>query len=162
MSEIIVNGKNVSILDMVDKIERMRRSSVYDNGRIRIMNSEMSIINAIGESTDLHVTALAAKLDISKGAVSQTLAKLTEKKLVKKIKDEQNASRLFIVLTDLGKEIYYKHKRYHEELDQMAEKLLDDASDETIAFLAMFIEKITDKLNQEYDMLGDYLETVNE
>ena len=150
--------KETSILDMIETVEQMRRKSVYDAGRIKVMNNEMTMLKAIGDNTGMHVIGLARILGITKGAVSQTLSKLEKKVLIEKLPDPSNASRLIIKLTASGEEIYEKHERFHEELNALVESILNEASEENRRFLNDFLTRVNDKIGQEYNILGEYLE----
>lgn len=147
-----------SILDMIETVEQMRRHSVYDAGRIKVMNNEMSMLNAIGENPNIHVIGLAGILGITKGGVSQTLSKLEKKGLIEKRPDPGNASRLIISLTAMGKEIYIRHERFHEELDALVAGIFDNATEENRQFLNDFLTRVNEKLGQEYTILGEYLD----
>ena len=150
--------KETSILDMIETVEQMRKRSVYDAGRIKVMNNEMTMLKAIGDNPDMHVIGLARILGITKGAVSQTLSKLEKKGLIEKLPDPLNASRLIIKLTASGEEIYEKHERFHEELDALVESILNEASEENRRFLNDFLTRVNDKIGQEYNILGEYLD----
>ena len=45
-----------SILRLIEKVERIRKSSVYDAGYVTIMASEMDTIKAIGDNEPIYVT----------------------------------------------------------------------------------------------------------
>ena len=150
--------KETSILDMIETVEQMRKRSVYDAGRIKVMNNEMTMLKVIGDTPDMHVIGLARILGITKGAVSQTLSKLEKKGLIEKLPDPSNASRLIIKLTASGEEIYEKHERFHEELDALVESILNEASEENRRFLNDFLTRVNDKIGQEYNILGEYLD----
>ena len=150
--------KETSILDMIETVEQMRKRSVYDAGRIKVMNNEMTMLKVIGDNPDMHVIGLARILGITKGAVSQTLSKLEKKGLIEKLPDPSNASRLIIKLTASGEEIYEKHERFHEELDALVESILNEASEENRRFLNDFLTRVNDKIGQEYNILGEYLD----
>ena len=147
-----------SILDVIETVEQMRRHSVYDAGRIKVMNNEMTMIKAIGDNSPIHVIGLSKILNITKGGVSQTLSKLYDKGIITKEQSPDNASRLIILLTPLGREIYEKHEKYHEELNELVSSILENASEKNRQFLNDFLSKVNEKLGQEYDILGEYLD----
>lgn len=146
-----------SILRLIEKVERIRKSSVYDAGYVTIMASEMDTIKAIGDNEPIYVTELAKKLRVTKGAVSQQLTKLEKKGLIIKKVDEENAAKRAISLTSLGRRMYERHDQFHKELNLFVESLLQSASEESRQFLEMFIEKISGKLWQEFDIFNEYL-----
>ncbi len=149
------------ILGLIEKVEKIRKSSVYDAGYVTIMSSEMETIKTIGDNEPIHVTRLAELLGVTKGAVSQQLTKLEKKGLIAKNTDSENASRKLISLTYLGRRMYERHDRFHKELNLMVEELLQSASKESREFLELFIEKISKKLWQEFDIFNEYLGDTN-
>ena len=146
-----------SILRLIEKVERIRKSSVYDAGYVTIMASEMDTIKAIGDNEPIYVTEPAKKLGVTKGAASQQLTKLEKKGLIIKKVDEENAAKRAISLTSLGRRMYERHDQFHKELNLFVESLLQSASEESRQFLEMFIEKISGKLWQEFDIFNEYL-----
>ena len=53
--------------------------------------------------------------------------------------------------------MYERHDQFHKELNLFVESLLQSASEESRQFLEMFIEKISGKLWQEFDIFNEYL-----
>ena len=148
---------NGSFLSMIDQVEQMRRWSSVKSGDVRVMNSEMQLIRTVGYHDGISVGGAATELGITKGAVSQTLGRLEKKGLICKEQDPVNASRLRLHLTDRGLEIHKAHERYHEELKALEEELLSEADEKSRAFLERYLTVICGKLNQEYEILSEYL-----
>ena len=148
---------NGSFLSMIDQVEQMRRWSSVKSGDVRVMNSEMQLIRTVGYHDGINVGSAAKELGITKGAVSQTLGRLEKKGLICKEQDPVNASRLRLHLTDRGLEIHKAHERYHEELKALEEELLSEADEKSRAFLERYLTVICGKLNQEYEILSEYL-----
>ena len=74
-----------------------------------LTGTEIHLIELIGDNEEcLSVTDLARLLNITKGAVSQTLKKLEHKQLTLKEEDPENLSRLIVKLTFKGKTAYFK------------------------------------------------------
>ena len=151
------SNTNGSFLSMIDQVEQMRRWSSVKSGDVRVMNSEMQLIRTVGYHDGISVGGAATELGITKGAVSQTLGRLEKKGLISKEQDPGNASRLRLHLTDRGLEIHRAHERYHEELKALEEELLSEVDEKSRAFLERYLTVICGKLNQEYEILSEYL-----
>jgi len=75
--------------------------------------SEIHTIDAIGLDGNLLMNELAARLNITKGAVTQLVAKLEIKTLVKRTPHHSDSRATVISLTDEGIDAYYAHEAEH-------------------------------------------------
>jgi DNA-binding MarR family transcriptional regulator len=86
----------------------------FDTG-VLLYRSETHLLQAIGRDPSTNVTRLAERLGVTKGAVSQTLAKLVRKKLVRKRTAPASGREIVLELTALGWKGYNAHERFHAE-----------------------------------------------
>jgi DNA-binding MarR family transcriptional regulator len=77
---------------------------------ISLYPSEIHLMLETKGEQAVNATKIADKLRISKGAVSQTLARLEKKGIIKKIKDPNYKNELSIFLTPLGKRAYSQYQ----------------------------------------------------
>jgi DNA-binding MarR family transcriptional regulator len=70
---------------------------------ISLYPSEIHLMLETKGDQAVNATKIADKLGITKGAVSQTLARLEKKGIIEKIKDPYNKNELSIILTPMGK-----------------------------------------------------------
>lgn len=85
----------------------------YGSGR-RLYPAEIYTIEAIGRHPQINVTRLAEHLGITKGAVSQAIAKLVRKGLVRKTGGPDNAKEVRLELTPRGRTAFgYLDRHYH-------------------------------------------------
>ena len=115
---------------------------------VPIYNSEIHLISAIAQNPEIHIRGLAEKFGITSASVSEMIKKMQKKGLVEKRVDKENHSRIQITLTEKGKLAHRVHRRYHEELDQMVEEELKEASEETIEFLDLFLKNMTRRIEE--------------
>ena len=106
------------------------------------------MVSEIKENEGIHVTALADKLAVTIGAVSQILMKLEKKGLIIKEKDIQNQSRFLLKLTPEGELIHFNHIKFHEEFDNLLWELLGTKNEEKLDFLKDFLTTLPLKLQQ--------------
>lgn len=83
---------------------------------VPLYRSEIHTIQMIGENSRINVTRLADRLNVTKGAVSQTVSKLVTKGLAKRSRDRRNAKEVLLELTDLGWTGFDHHERFHLRL----------------------------------------------
>jgi len=75
--------------------------------------SEIHTIDAIGLDGNILMNELAARLNITKGAVTQLVAKLENKVLVERTPHHSDSRATVLSLTDGGKEAYRAHEEAH-------------------------------------------------
>lgn len=111
--------------------------------------SEIHMVMHINDNPGIHMSELARIAGVTRGAVSQVVAKLEKKGLVTKAEDPENSLKTVPVLTNKGKVAYYAHARHHEERDkelfEFANRLTDAEFDVIEAFVN-HLDKMTDRL----------------
>jgi DNA-binding MarR family transcriptional regulator len=99
---------------------------------IPLYRSEIHTIEIVGKSPGINVTRLAERMGVTKGAVSQMLARLIKKKLIEKRAMPGNEKEVMIELTDLGRLAFENHEALHRQIlavlrehygDELAPKL---------------------------------------
>lgn len=142
------NNKSISstILSVFKKI------SVID-GKTRnygtdqpLYDAEVHLIKVIKENEGIHITALAERLNVTKGAVSQVIMKLQKKGMVVKEPDSSNQSRILLKLTEKGQIAYVNHEALHKNFDDMVQGILQNESDKNKEFLSKFLSDLNNKL----------------
>ncbi len=111
--------------------------------------SEIHMVMLIGDNPGGHGAELARIAGVTRGAVSQLIAKLEKKGLVQKIDDTENGLKKVPVLTNKGKVAYYAHERYHEEMDGDLYDYVARLTDEQLVVIENFLlelEKMADRL----------------
>ena len=70
---------------------------------VKFHASEFDFLGIVARSPGVHPTAIAERLNVTKGAVSQTMARLEKKGAIRKEIDGANNAALKVTLTPLGK-----------------------------------------------------------
>ena len=118
---------------------------------VRLHRAEIHTIQAIGENEGINPTKLAALMDVTKGAISQIISKLKEKKLVKKAFADENAKEIRLYLTEKGRVGFKNHSFMHMKMyDTVKEYYGPDFEEKLIEFYSVMedlnsILKILDK-----------------
>lgn len=102
---------------------------------MNLFPAEIHMLTAVERRGGAGVTELADEFGITKGAVSQLIAKLVKKGLLVKKSDPDHGARVVIRTTELGHTASENHMTFHREhdrafLEYMAQ--LDEQSYETI------------------------------
>ncbi|WP_308898248.1 MarR family winged helix-turn-helix transcriptional regulator [Candidatus Desulfosporosinus nitrosoreducens] len=117
----------------------MEKKTRHYGTDVPIFPSEINMLGVIRENEGIHITGLAEKLGVTKGAVSQILMKLQKKGLIEKTEDSRNTSKLVVTLTPKGKKADANHMKFHEKLDSLMDGLLKNATEENKLFLQEFL-----------------------
>ncbi|UNK19992.1 MarR family transcriptional regulator [Paenibacillus sp. N3/727] len=86
--------------------------------------SEIHTIEAIGYEGGVLMSELAARLAVTKGAVTQLIVRLEAKDLVTRSPHPHDSRATIISLTDIGKEAFKAHEEVHIQFyDQLRSQL---------------------------------------
>lgn len=135
------------LLHLTQRLEKLNRKIRRYGTDTLLHEAEIHTIKAIHENSEIHITGLAQKLGVTKGAISQIVAKLEKKGMVQKLTDPKNQSRTLLALTKKGEIAYAEHERMHAEFDRLVEQVLSSHSEENIKFLHLFMKQLEQKLD---------------
>jgi DNA-binding MarR family transcriptional regulator len=110
--------------------------------------SEIHMVMLIGDNPGTHGAELARVAGITRGAVSQFLAKLEKKGLIEKKSDPQHNLKRVPTLTNKGKVAYYAHEQFHEEKDADLYAYLEQLDEKEAMAISNFLielEKMADR-----------------
>jgi DNA-binding MarR family transcriptional regulator len=140
--ERVTFDRLLTIFDQVmTKMGSMHSPTRDFNTGVPLYRAEIHTIKTIGENPGINVTRLAERMTVTKGAVSQTIAKLVRKKLVQKTHVRENAKEIRLELTDLGWIGFHRHEQFHQE---MFEAVREYFGDQLEVKLDMFVTVMTD------------------
>jgi DNA-binding MarR family transcriptional regulator len=132
-----IHERFIRVLKLSEKLEKTPRKFGTDE---LFTSSEIHLVEIIGQHDEtLSVTDLAGVLNVTKGAVSQTLKKLDKRGLVEKNPDPENSSRSIVSLTTKGKTAFFAHRYWHETKDGGFYDYFDSLSQDKIDFLVEFL-----------------------
>ncbi|WP_432455731.1 MarR family winged helix-turn-helix transcriptional regulator [Agarivorans sp. QJM3NY_29] len=142
-SMLFLNGKFQSLMKLAQQMEKAPRKFGTDE---ILSNSEIHLIEIIGDHRDLSVTDIANALGITKGAVSQALKKLEKKGFTEKSPAPDNLSRAIVRLTSKGEIAFVAHKEWHEKMDGGFANYIQELGQEDIKVISEFLERTEDFL----------------
>lgn len=111
-----------------------------------LYSSEIHTLQAIGDNTDINLTELSLKLDVSKSAVSKFVKKLLDKGLITKSKLQGNKKEVVFGLTDKGRTAYIGHKKFSQETFKPIFNILSKLDKEQVDFLEKFLGELTQEV----------------
>ena len=105
-----------------------------------LYSSEIHTIDAIGDKCET-VTEISIRFGITKGAVSQVVAKLNKRGYIKKVRNEAYNKEIILSLTDKGQKAYHSHKKLHKAMNDEIIKVFGSYPDEWLqSFYDMLIQ----------------------
>lgn len=90
----------------------LEKRSVFRYEGLRLHPSEIHLMQVIAEQPNLNAGEMAQRLGVSNGAVSQTLARLERKGVIRKAKDPSLKNRVNAAFTATGRQAI---QRFEEE-----------------------------------------------
>lgn len=122
-------------------------------GDIRLTQPEIHTVAIIGDQEGINVTKLAQVRGITKGAASQMVYKLVDKKLVEKRPSPNSDSELNLYLTKLGGKARDEHRARHEAMEEHFSKMMDSVPENMqkalFGFLSDFEKELDRMINNE-------------
>lgn len=133
------------IVHKYSQLEQMKRS--YGTGML-FSRAEIHTVAAIGDFNNINITTLSRNLGITKGAASQMVYKLVDKKLVEKKISPNSDSEVVLTLTEEGKRAYQGHKAFHEDSSEKIFQLFRDMPDDEKKRIMSILEQFDSILDE--------------
>ena len=121
------------------------RPRKYGKNGLILYSEETHMVEVIGDTGKITTTQLADCMAITKGAVSQTTAKLLEKGLIRK---ESKANGFFLVLTEDGQAVFEEHRTFHRQMTERIDEILNAMSPESREGLREILAVLDEMLDQ--------------
>jgi len=108
---------------LFNKGAQIEREPVDTGDGTLLFTSEIHLIDVAGKYPGDGMSAIASRLGITKGAVSQTAKKLEDKGYLERVSGEGDNKTVFIRLTAAGRRAFDWHTEYHHRVnDRIAEE----------------------------------------
>jgi DNA-binding MarR family transcriptional regulator len=124
-----------SFLRMVNKYNAMEKHPVRYGGGPAFYHSERHLLDVFRDHPELNVTELARRVGVTKGAVSQAVAKLERKGAVERHRAAGDDRQVFVRLTALGEAITEDHQQVNEQTVNRLFHLIAERPQEHVDFL---------------------------
>jgi len=132
------------ILRISNKLIFLEKKSIVKHGGLKLYPSEIHLIDVIVKGQDINASKMAARLGVTKGAVSQTLARLEKKGILYKTKDPQNRNELTVHFTPLGKKVLEEQRKLRTTFHEQYDKYFSNISEEEEVIIMGFLKKMGD------------------
>lgn len=110
-------------LDLEDYEKRILQAIIKESGNQELQNlrlslAELHVIDCIERNEMLNTTAIAAKLNITKGGISKITAKLIKKGMIETQRRGDNLKEVYFTVKPLGKKIFSIHEKLHKLIEK--------------------------------------------
>lgn len=129
-------------LRIINKYNQIESTPVCSENGMPLNPAEIHTIEAIGKHDGTNITELARIQGITKGGVSQMIAKLGKKGLVAKTKDGLNDKEVKLRLTPAGLKAFRGHENMHAAMYSDLLKLLEDVNHTEVERIREILSKI--------------------
>ena len=111
--------------------------------------AEVHTIQYIGQHTGANVTAIAAGLYVTRGAVSKMTKRLIRRELIEKYQSPENQKEVYFRLTANGQKVYEQHEAIDHEHEKRDQVVFESAGPEQVAGTLKFLQAYNRHLEQE-------------
>ena len=141
-----MDSNNISLAEQILRISNklifLEKKSIVKHGGLKLYPSEIHLIDVIAKGQDINASKMAARLGVTKGAVSQTLTRLEKKGILNKSKDPQNKNELTVYFTPLGKSVLEEQIKLRTRFHEQYAKYFSNISEKEKAIIMGFLKKM--------------------
>jgi DNA-binding MarR family transcriptional regulator len=112
----IVEGLSTSLGQLIIQLKQLERCPRTFGEAGLLTPSEVHTIDAIGSGDGILMSELAARLAVSKGAVTQIISRLEGKEFVRRIPHPTDSRAIIVSLTKTGLLAYQAHREFDQNL----------------------------------------------
>ena len=132
------------VFRLTNKIIFLEKKSLLRREGVTLFPSEIHLLDVIDRRPDINASEMAAKLGVTKGAISQTLTRLEKKGILVKTKDPQNKNELTVHFTSLGNEINEEQRKMRSQREIRFVESLAGVSDAEKEVIGRFLVRLGD------------------
>ena len=103
-------------------------------------HSELNVIQCIGATEHPNVSSIADQMNMTKGAISKIIRKLTDKGAITSYQLPGNRQKIFYQLTKQGEALFDAHARRHRAWEKSELAYLNTLPADVVAAAAVFFQ----------------------
>lgn len=134
-----------SVTDQIFAIIRLleeEQKQPRDYGGVLLSHTEVQFLETVARYPGENASALSGRLGITKGAVTQMVAKLGQKALLEGVRREDNKKEKFLRLTQRGAMALEGHQRYHQQANQRLCRFIAELDGRETEAIFRFLEHL--------------------
>ena len=130
------------VLRLSNKLIFLEKKSILHRGKLKLYPSEIHLLHVVSQNAEMNASEMANLLGITKGAVSQTLARLEKKGILYKTKDPYNKNQLRVHFTPLGEAVQEQHRKFRGSIEKQYVEYFSTLSQEERVVIMGFLKKL--------------------
>ena len=142
-----VKGRNVGTYETLNEVlvslfrdvNDIEQKAIITSEFEDITNNDMHVIEAIGIDAPKNMSSIARVLSVTVGTLTISMNSLVKKGYVVRRRSEEDRRVVFISLSEKGRNAYFHHKRFHEQMIQGA---IDGLTEEELSALVKALTKL--------------------
>jgi DNA-binding MarR family transcriptional regulator len=137
-----------SCLRMVNKYKAMEKFTTSYGTDAVFYHSERHLLDVMRNHPELNITDLAQRVGVTKGAISQVVAKLERKGAVERYKGSGDDKQVLVRLTPLGQTITEHHHQVNEQTVNQLCAVIEDRPQNQVDLLCEVFDWIEGHLEE--------------
>ena len=138
---------NARIARIINRLIFLEKKTIFHHQNLTLHPSELHLMLAVYEDRAVNGTEIAERLGVTKGAVSQTLARLEKKGVITKTKDPYNKNELTVAFTPLGLAAIERFRKRQASLASRYDEYLSSLSKSERRVIEDFLSRMEVFLN---------------
>lgn len=110
---------------------------------ISISLAECHVLDCIERNEMFNTTAIAKKLNITKGGISKITTRLIKKNMIEAYRLTNNQKEIYYRLKPLGRKVFELYETLHKEAEEVFKKTFSAYSQGELEFASRFLADIT-------------------
>lgn len=110
---------------------------------VSVSLAECHVIDCIERNEMFNTTAIAKKLNITKGGISKIAARLIKKNMIEAYRLTDNQKEIYYRLKPLGRKVFEVHETLHKGAEEAFKKIFSAYSQSELEFASRLLADIT-------------------
>jgi DNA-binding MarR family transcriptional regulator len=130
------------IMAALDSLLNVEKTQILEVGEVRLHPSEIHLLLFLKAEPQANVTEIARRFSVTKGAVSQTLTRLSAKGIITKSRSSEGSGDLSISFTKLGESLMPRVHSLKDAAERRFDAHLEALGQEEREAVGRFFQRI--------------------
>lgn len=132
---------NRKLNEFINKMIFLGKKNIFEFKGLKLHPSEIHLILIMNE-TPTNATQMAQRLNVTKGAVSQTIARLVKKGILIKEKDPYLKNELTLMFTPFGWEVFEQYRQISRGIEKKFKEKISRFREDELDVVDRFLDEI--------------------
>ena len=132
---------NRKLNTFINKIIFLGKNNIFEFKGLKLYPSEIHLILVMSEAPT-NASQMAKTLNVTKGAVSQTISRLEKKGILIKNKDPYLKNEITLAFTPLGNEVFQKYRQISRAVEDEFINKIENFREDELFIIGKFMDEI--------------------